>query len=77
MTLHQNNFIIQATSLNFSYPDQKIFINFSAHVPSGITLVRGGDGCGKTTLLRLLAGELSAHSGQLCIKCGVNSCNKG
>lgn len=27
--------------------------------------MRGGDGCGKTTLLRLLAGELTAAAGQL------------
>jgi len=30
-------------------------------------LIRGGDGCGKTTLLRLLAGELPAAAGQLQI----------
>ncbi|WP_323505501.1 ABC transporter ATP-binding protein [Herbaspirillum sp. RTI4] len=34
-------------------------------MPPGITLVLGGDGRGKTTLLRLLAGELAAQSGRL------------
>ncbi len=31
----------------------------------GVTLVRGGDGRGKTTLLRLLAGALPADAGRL------------
>ena len=34
-------------------------------IGSGVTLVRGGDGCGKTTLLSLLAGALRADAGQL------------
>lgn len=37
-------------------------------IPAGVTLVRGGDGVGKTTLLRLLAGELPAQAGHLQIK---------
>lgn len=41
------------------------------HAPVGLSLVRGGDGRGKTTLLRLLAGDVAADSGQLQIK-GVN-----
>lgn len=65
MTLQQNTTIIQATALNFSYPDQRLFVNFSVSIAAGITLVQGGDGRGKTTLLRLLAGELPANSGQL------------
>lgn len=36
-------------------------------IPPGVTLVRGGDGCGKTTLLRLLAGEQAADAGQLSL----------
>lgn len=35
------------------------------NITSGVTLVRGGDGCGKTTLLCLLAGALRADAGQL------------
>jgi ABC-type multidrug transport system ATPase subunit len=33
-----------------------------------VSLVRGGDGAGKTTLVRLLAGELAAQAGELQIK---------
>jgi ABC-type multidrug transport system ATPase subunit len=59
--------ILQAHGLNFSYPDLALFANFSIKLPAGITLICGGGGRGKTTLLRLLAGELPAQSGQLQI----------
>jgi ABC-type multidrug transport system ATPase subunit len=59
--------ILQASALHFSYPDRQLFTSFSADMPSGITLIRGGDGRGKSTLLRLLAGALPVQSGQLSI----------
>ena len=68
MTLALNTAILQASSLNFSYPDKPLVIDFTADFSPGITLIRGGDGSGKSTLLRLLAGSLPAHSGQLLVK---------
>lgn len=62
-----HTWILQASDLHFSYPDQTLFTRFSANIPPGITLIRGGDGRGKSTLLRLLAGGLPAQSGQLQI----------
>lgn len=59
--------IFEVSGLNFRYPDHMLFSQWSFSVSSGVTLVLGGDGCGKTTLLRLLAGELTADAGQLCI----------
>ena len=59
--------VLQASKLYFSYAGQKLFTDFSANIPPGITLVRGGDGRGKSTLLRLLAGVLPAQNGQLQI----------
>lgn len=59
--------ILQAINLTFHYPEQKLFSNWSAEIPAGITLVRGGDGRGKSSLLRLLAGDLPAQAGQLQI----------
>jgi len=57
--------LLQADGLHFSTPQRALFDNWSVRVKPGVTLVRGGDGCGKTTLLRLLAGELAAAAGQL------------
>jgi len=59
--------ILQVEGLSFHYPERKLFARFSAAILPGVTLVRGGDGRGKTTLLRLLAGELAADAGQLQI----------
>jgi ABC-type multidrug transport system ATPase subunit len=59
--------MFQLSNLHFTYPasPEPVLTNCSATFPPGITLVRGGDGRGKTTLLRLLAGDLKADSGWL------------
>jgi ABC-type multidrug transport system ATPase subunit len=51
----------------FRYPNPQVEIlaNWSGEILPGVTLVQGGDGRGKSTLLRLLAGALPADSGQL------------
>lgn len=59
--------ILQVDGLQFHYPQRELFTRFSASIPAGVTLVRGGDGRGKTTLLRLLAGELTCDAGHLRI----------
>ena len=56
---------LQVEGLCFAYPQRKLFSDFSACIGPGLTLVRGGDGTGKSTLLRLLAGALPAQGGQL------------
>ena len=57
--------VLQAEGLFFSYPQRELFIDWSARITPGLTLVRGGDDSGKTTLLRLLAGALPAQAGTL------------
>ncbi|SFH73121.1 ABC transporter [Collimonas sp. OK307] len=64
---HHHTAILQAVNLTFHYPEQNLFDNWSAEIPAGITLVRGGDGRGKSSLLRLLAGDLAAQAGELQI----------
>lgn len=56
---------LQVDGLRFAHPGVPLFDGFSATVPVGVTMVLGGDGRGKTTLLRLLAGELPAQAGRL------------
>jgi ABC-type multidrug transport system ATPase subunit len=60
--------VLTVQGLNFSYTGHPLFINFSARIPSGVTFIQGGDGRGKTTLVRLLAGNLPAASGRLQLK---------
>lgn len=57
--------LLQVTRLNFAYPGLALFTDFSAAIPPGVTLVRGGDGRGKTTLLQLLAGLMPVKDGVL------------
>ena len=59
--------ILQATDLSFSFPDREVIKPLSLALPAGVTVIRGGDGRGKTSLIRLLAGELKASGGQLAI----------
>ncbi len=59
--------VLQADGLHFEYAGQALFANFSARINPGVTLVRGGSGRGKSTLLRLLAGTLPLTAGQLHI----------
>ena len=59
---------LHINSLRFAYPatpNSGLINDLSATVLPGVTLVTGGDGRGKTTLLRLLAGELVPCAGQV------------
>ena len=59
---------LHISGLCFAYPatpDRWLLNDLSAAVLPGVTLIKGGDGCGKTTLLRLLAGELVPCAGQV------------
>ena len=58
--------LLQVEHLCFGYPGVPLFDGLSATIGPGLTLVRGGDGRGKSTLLRLLAGELAPGDG--CVR---------
>ena len=53
----------EAAGLAFSYPDAALLAGLSFTIQPGLTLLRGGSGRGKRTLLRLIAGELIPHAG--------------
>lgn len=53
--------------MSFQYPGRTLFTQQSWCISGGVTWVKGGEGCGKTTLLRLLAGSLPLGAGQLHI----------
>lgn len=59
--------VLTIEGLWFRYPNPQVEIltNWSGEIPPGVTLLQGGDGRGKSTLLRLLAGALPADAGQL------------
>jgi len=57
--------LIQAEQLGFDVGARALLEGLSFALQPGLTLVLGGDGCGKTTLLRLLAGQLAPTHGRL------------
>lgn len=57
--------VLTVQGLTFHYPHCELFTSMSFHILPGITLVRGGDGRGKSTLLRLMAVDVPAQSGEL------------
>ena len=66
------NTILQACGLTFEFPQLPVFSQFSATLCAGITYVVGGESCGKSTLLRLFAGDLTPQTSSLAI-CGNSS----
>jgi len=59
--------LVQADQLGFGYgTGAPLLVGLSFDIPaSGLTLVQGGERRGKTTLLRLLAGQLQPSEGSL------------
>lgn len=63
--------ILLTHGLVFAFPQQPVFNDFSVAIPNGLTYVVGDESSGKTTLLRLLAGDLTPQAGSIAV-CGVN-----
>ncbi len=53
------------TDLCFSYPGRAVFNQFSAQLKPGLNWIVGDESSGKTTLVKLIAGQLRAQSGSI------------
>ena len=60
--------VLQVEGLGFAYPGCKVFEQWSMALPAGLALLRGDESSGKTTLLRLLAGELALQQGRITLQ---------
>ena len=56
---------IYLENLFFSYADQAVFDNLNAAILPGLNLVTGNESTGKSTLLKILAGQLKPNSGTI------------
>jgi phospholipid/cholesterol/gamma-HCH transport system ATP-binding protein len=56
--------LVEIDSVDFAYGKRAILKGISLNVPRGkVVAIMGGSGCGKTTLLRLIGGQLTASRG--------------
>ena len=71
------NALVQAHHLAYTHPGQvaPLFTDLSFALTPGLSLIRGGDGRGKTSLLRLIAGELAPGAGQILRSADTASCS--
>lgn len=62
----QNSYMLSVSSLSFERYFERVFEPVSFNLSAGsLLLVTGSNGCGKTTLLRLLAGLLEPSEGEI------------
>jgi phospholipid/cholesterol/gamma-HCH transport system ATP-binding protein len=58
--------LIQISSLNFSYGQSEIFENLEVGFAGGkVTAIMGGSGSGKTTILKLIGGQVRPQEGRV------------
>ena len=58
--------LIQISSLNFSYGKSEIFQNLDVGFSAGkVTAIMGGSGSGKTTILKLIGGQVRPQKGRV------------
>lgn len=64
----QNDAYVTIRNLRFKRGDRYIFNNISLDIPKGkIVAIMGPSGTGKTTLLRLISGQLTPRSGKITV----------
>jgi ABC-type multidrug transport system ATPase subunit len=67
MTKPSASAVLRVQAMSFSYPGRHVFTGWSAEFHAGLTWVRGSNGTGKSTLLKLLAGALPALAGHIAV----------
>ena len=64
-THFSNSPVVQVRDLAFAYAGCPVFANLSLEILPGLTLVTGNESSGKSTLLKLLAGQLQPDRGSV------------
>jgi phospholipid/cholesterol/gamma-HCH transport system ATP-binding protein len=60
--------LVEIRDLHFSYGDRPILSNLRMDFPRGkLVAVMGGSGCGKTTVLRLIGGQIKPQRGTVSV----------
>ena len=60
--------LVQISNLSFSYDSRPILSGINMTIPRGkVVAIMGSSGCGKTTTLRLIGGQLKPTSGSVTV----------
>ena len=60
--------LVEIRNLHFAYGDRSILSNLNMDFPRGkVVAVMGGSGCGKTTVLRLIGGQIRPQQGEVSV----------
>jgi ABC-type multidrug transport system ATPase subunit len=59
--------VLHVRGLHFAYPTRRLFNGVTCHFGAGLTWVRGANGAGKSTFIKLLAGALPPGGGSLSV----------
>ena len=60
--------LVEIRNLHFAYGDRSILSNLNMDFPRGkVVAVMGGSGCGKTTVLRLIGGQIRPQQGEVTV----------
>lgn len=63
-----NDTMIELQEVSFGYGERRILHNLNLRIPKGkVVAIMGGSGCGKTTILRLIGGQLYPNSGDVLV----------
>ncbi|MBP8288204.1 MAG: ABC transporter ATP-binding protein [Rhodoferax sp.] len=66
MTQTSPDFLVKMCHLSFGYGERMILDDISLEIPRGkVTALMGASGGGKTTVLRLIGGQIKAQKGQM------------
>jgi len=65
----RNNTVLSVTGLVGGPSDLPLFRDFAMELPAGVSALLGDEGVGKTSLMRLLSGDLPTTAGQLQLSC--------
>ena len=60
--------IVEIKNLSFGYGNRMLHKDINMVFPRGkVTAIMGGSGCGKTTILRLIGGQIKPKAGQVTV----------
>lgn len=66
--MNRSDYLVELRGVTFAYEEQKILRDITLYVPHGkIVAIMGSSGCGKTTLLRLIGGQILPSGGDVVV----------